>query len=117
MVSESMRWRRASSGLKDREKFTSKGLPGSFLRVEMTALGRQGQPHEIVAVVFWLASNEASYITGPVVTVDGGFTIKCRGCGGMVSPAPKFGRAQRDEPIGVVRSNRVSLGASPPRHR
>lgn len=37
-------------------------------------LGRPGRPEEISAVVTWLASDRASYITGQVVSVDGGIT-------------------------------------------
>ena len=37
-----------------------------------TPMGRVGQPAEIAAVVAWLASNEASYVTGTTVFADGG---------------------------------------------
>jgi glucose 1-dehydrogenase len=37
-----------------------------------TPLGRFGQPEEIAAIVAWLASDEASYVTGTTVFADGG---------------------------------------------
>ncbi|MEB3371609.1 3-oxoacyl-ACP reductase FabG [Saccharopolyspora mangrovi] len=37
-----------------------------------TPLGRCGEPAEVAAAVRWLASEQASYITGAVVPVDGG---------------------------------------------
>jgi len=37
-----------------------------------TPMGRVGQPEEIAAIVAWLASDEASYVTGTTVYADGG---------------------------------------------
>nr|WP_230533858.1 SDR family oxidoreductase [Microvirga roseola] len=41
-----------------------------------TALGRWGRPEEIAGAAVFLASPAASYITGHVLTIDGGLTIK-----------------------------------------
>jgi len=38
------------------------------------ALGRIGQPDEIAAVAFFLASGDASFVTGQAIAVDGGYT-------------------------------------------
>lgn len=40
---------------------------------EDTPVGRLGRPEDIAAIVGFLASDEASFITGQVITSDGGF--------------------------------------------
>ena len=37
-------------------------------------LGRMGQPEEIAAAVAWAASDEAAYMTGTTLVVDGGMS-------------------------------------------
>jgi NAD(P)-dependent dehydrogenase (short-subunit alcohol dehydrogenase family) len=37
-----------------------------------TPMKRLGEPAEVADVVAWLASDAASYVTGEIVTVDGG---------------------------------------------
>ena len=42
---------------------------------KQTMLNRLGQPEEIAAVALFLASDEASYITGQTISVDGGMRL------------------------------------------
>jgi NAD(P)-dependent dehydrogenase (short-subunit alcohol dehydrogenase family) len=53
------------------EQATERGATGKFFRV--TPLGRRGKPQEIGTVVAFLASDEASFVTGATWLVDGGF--------------------------------------------
>jgi NAD(P)-dependent dehydrogenase (short-subunit alcohol dehydrogenase family) len=39
-----------------------------------TPMGRFGQPQELEGAVLWLASDAASFVTGAVIPIDGGFT-------------------------------------------
>ena len=43
--------------------------------VDQTPLGRIGRPEEVAAAVVFLASDEAGYITGQVVRVNGGMHV------------------------------------------
>jgi NAD(P)-dependent dehydrogenase (short-subunit alcohol dehydrogenase family) len=42
--------------------------------LDHTPMGRFGKPEELVGAVLWLASDSASFVTGSVIAVDGGFT-------------------------------------------
>ena len=58
------------------EFFTTQLIPSTFKDVtkfgQNTALGRAGQPSEVAPAYVFLASEDASYITGQIIHVNGG---------------------------------------------
>lgn len=52
------------------------GEPHYQWQVSQTMLGRVGYPREVAFAALFLASDEASYITGATIPVDGGWTAK-----------------------------------------
>ncbi|RLC63977.1 MAG: beta-ketoacyl-ACP reductase, partial [Chloroflexota bacterium] len=44
--------------------------------IEMTPLRRMGRPEEVAYAVAFLASDEAAFITGEILTVDGGLVMQ-----------------------------------------
>lgn len=42
--------------------------------VDRTPMGRFGDPEELIGPVIWLCSDAASFVTGAVIPVDGGFS-------------------------------------------
>jgi NAD(P)-dependent dehydrogenase (short-subunit alcohol dehydrogenase family) len=65
-------------GPTETELFRKNNPPGSENEAryrEMVPLGRLAQPEEIAGTVAFLLSDQASYITGQVLHVDGGATI------------------------------------------
>jgi NAD(P)-dependent dehydrogenase (short-subunit alcohol dehydrogenase family) len=43
--------------------------------IEHTPMGRFGRPNELVGIVQWLCSDAASFVTGAIIPVDGGFSL------------------------------------------
>ena len=58
--------------------FAGEGESGDKLRAALTRsipFGRLGQPEDVVGAVLFLASDDAAFITGQVISVSGGLTM------------------------------------------
>jgi 3-oxoacyl-[acyl-carrier protein] reductase len=47
----------------------------NYIKYDHLPLKRAGLPEEVAGVAYFLSGPDASYITGSVITVDGGLTI------------------------------------------
>jgi 3-oxoacyl-[acyl-carrier protein] reductase len=54
-----------------------RAMPAKILEamVARTPLGRMGRPEDVANAYFWLASDQASFVHGAVISVDGGVVI------------------------------------------
>ena len=54
-----------------------KAMPQKILdgMVARTPIGRMGEPADIANAYVWLASDAASFVTGAVLSVDGGLVV------------------------------------------
>jgi 2-keto-3-deoxy-L-fuconate dehydrogenase len=63
------------------EGYLKRSFPGQEDAVRQTLharqpIGRMGQPEEIAAAALYLASDEAAFVTGSALVIDGGWTAK-----------------------------------------
>jgi hypothetical protein len=66
------------------------------LFLSATPMGRRGTPEEVANVYLFLASDEASYVTGSLYAVDGGITIN------KGSTGPMADKSMKAEPAGEL---------------
>lgn len=58
------------------QRFTHSDAEEARNMAQSEPIGRMGKPEEIASAVVWLCSNEASFVTGHTMIVDGGWTAQ-----------------------------------------
>ena len=58
------------------ERFTQGNKEALDGMTQMEPIGRLGEPEEVANAVVWLCSDEASYITGHALPIDGGYLVR-----------------------------------------
>ena len=61
-----------------------------ILRGENVPLGRIGEPYDMTGAALFLASDDAAYITGDIIKVDGGMTAQQRSATVDIKPPSEF---------------------------
>ena len=73
LASQGVRVNAVAPGTIDTPAVSGLGKEGIEKVVSMHPLGRMGKPEEVANAILFLASDEASFITGAVLPVDGGY--------------------------------------------
>jgi hypothetical protein len=74
MSAESQRVNALAPGYVDMT-FKMRGRPELFnVWLDMTPMGHLGEPFEIAAATLYLASGASTYVTGAILSIDGGYT-------------------------------------------
>ncbi|MCE2574301.1 SDR family NAD(P)-dependent oxidoreductase [Komagataeibacter sp. FNDCR2] len=73
LADKGIRVNAVAPGTIDTPAVAKMGKEGIEKVVSMHPLGRMGRPEEVASAILFLASDEASFITGAVLPVDGGY--------------------------------------------
>ena len=58
------------------QRFSGGSPAGREAMGEMEPVGRLGTPEEVAALVLYLASDEAAFVTGTAIPIDGGLVAR-----------------------------------------